>query len=140
MAGILSGVAGGAVVAITIRGVDDFSKTFRNAENGISKFSSAAKIGLGVATVALGAATAAVVNFGRASVQEAIEAEAAQNRLTTIVTNLNKQTDSRVALLQKERDAIIASDAAQSNLAKGLIVESTGKLKAIDAEFVQAVP
>ena len=44
MVGMISGMAGGATVYVLIKGVDQFSKEFKNAEGGLQKLSKATKI------------------------------------------------------------------------------------------------
>lgn len=61
---LLAGAAGGAVVAITIKAIDEFSNTFKNASGQTSKLGTAFKAG----TVAATALTAALVGVTAATV------------------------------------------------------------------------
>lgn len=102
MAGILSGMAGGAVVAITIRGIDDFSSTFDKASGGMSALSSAFKIG----TTAIAATGVAIAAFGVSSVKAAMEAEEAQNRLTQILKTSRGASDEQINSLLQQAKAL----------------------------------
>jgi hypothetical protein len=119
-----AGIAGGATVFITLKAIDEFSGTFNNATKTMA----------GMAVVA-GAAFAGTMAIMSSSIKEAAKYEAAQTRLATIVGNVNRQSIGRIEALKAEREAIVAADEANSNLAKGFSVVSTSALAAIDAEL-----
>lgn len=78
-------MAGGAVVAITIRGIDDFSKTFSEASSGMDKMSGAFKAGAAAIATAVAAATAAMVKMGTESTKLAIDFESSMSKITGLV-------------------------------------------------------
>lgn len=76
-----SAIAGGAVVAITIKAIDDFSSTFTKAESGLNLLASSAKIGAGI-IAGVGVALAGV---GVSSVKAAGDFEQTQIAFTTML-------------------------------------------------------
>lgn len=81
MAGVLGALGTGAVIAITIKAIDEFSDTFNNAVSGTDRLSSVMKLGVG-AVVAFGATLVAV---GVSSLKVAADFEQTQVAFTTML-------------------------------------------------------
>jgi hypothetical protein len=102
MVGFLSGVAGGATVAITIKAIDEFSGTFNKAEGAMRTLSSAFKLG----TAAMVAAGVALAGVAISSVKAAADMEAAQLRLEHILKTSRGATDEQVEALYRQAEAL----------------------------------
>lgn len=98
--GLLSGMAGGATVAIVIKAVDQFSGTFKTATTKLDKLKAAGKVaGVAIAGVATGLAA-----FGVSAVKAAAEAETIERQFRKMtynsdefLTSLNKATHETVS-------------------------------------------
>lgn len=74
---LMGGMAGGASVAIVIRGVDNFSKTFAKANTGVGKLSSGITKGMKLATAAIAVTGIAFAALGASSIKSAVAMETA---------------------------------------------------------------
>jgi len=82
------------------------TKANSEAESGLAKLGEGfKKVGKAVA-VGVAAAAAGILSFAKASIDAAIEAEAAQTRLTTILTNTGNAADGQVAALNRQAEAL----------------------------------
>lgn len=97
LSNFISGAAGGATVAIVIKGVDDFSSTFNKATSTMQKFSKLASVA--VASMAVG-----LTAFGVSSVRAAANAEVISKQFKSMTNNsedflksLNKATQETVS-------------------------------------------
>lgn len=119
-------MAGGAVVAITIRGIDDFSNTFDKASSGMNALSSAFKIG----AAAVAATGVAVAAFGASAIKAAMDQETAQNRLTQILRTSRDATDEQInSLLQQAKALELVGVVSEEN-----IITTQSQLATFDLE------
>ena len=93
MVGFLSGIAGGATVAITIKAIDQFSGTFKKAETTASKFGAVGKAALVGFTVAAVAAGVAITKLASSSIKAAAEFEQTQVAFTTLLGSAEAAED-----------------------------------------------
>jgi hypothetical protein len=82
------------------------TKANQQAESGLEKLGVGfAKVGKAVA-VGVAAVGAGILAFAKVSIDSAIEAEAAQNRLATILTNTGNAADGQVQALNRQAEAL----------------------------------
>lgn len=96
-------------LSIRLKAIDEASNTFKQvgaSAEGSSKFLSIAKgsmVALGTATAT---ATASLALFAKSAISEAIQAEASQTRLVTILRNSVDASDAQISALNSQADAL----------------------------------
>lgn len=98
MVNIGGAIAQGAVIAVTIKAIDNFSNTFQKATKGTNKLSSVFKIGA-KAAVAFGVGLTAL---GVTAVKSAAKAEGSWNKFNTVFGEGSEEMKSFVNELRKE--------------------------------------